>query len=71
LLTFTRDTVDIKAMQEKYENLTCWPLKYAIYEGADGPLETAPDRELKSMNVVDFVMAGRPGMVTGAVGKKE
>ena len=26
--------------------------------------------ELKSMNLVDFVMAGRPGMVTGAVGTK-
>ncbi len=59
-----------QADYSKYENLTCWPLKYAIYEGADGPLETAPDPELKSMNAVDFVMAGRPGLVTGAVGTK-
>ncbi len=59
-----------QADYSKYENLTCWPLKYAIYEGADGPLETVTDPALKSMNAVDFVKAGRPGMVTGAVGTK-
>jgi hypothetical protein len=40
-------------------------------EGEDGPLETAPDPQRKSMNAVDFVKAGRPGMVVGKVGKKE
>ena len=40
-------------------------------EGEDGPLETAPDPELISMEAVDFVMAGRPGMVVGKVGTKE
>jgi uncharacterized protein YcgI (DUF1989 family) len=54
-----------------YRDFTCWPMKYQIYEGADGPLETAPDPELKSMEAVDFVMAGRPDMVVGKTGKKE
>ena len=54
-----------------YENFTCYPYKVAIYEGADGPLDTVPDPEMKSMNAVDFVMAGRPGQVTGKVGKTE
>jgi hypothetical protein len=50
------------------ENCTCYPVRIAIYEGADGPLETAPDPERKTMNAVDFVKAGRPGMVVGKVG---
>ena len=49
----------------------CHPLRIAIYEGAEGPLETAPDPQRKTMNAVDFVKAGRPGMVHGKVGKKE
>ena len=53
------------------ENCTCHPVRIAIFEGKDGPLETAPDPQRKSMNAVDFVKAGRPGMVTGKVGKKE
>jgi len=53
------------------ENCTCHPVRIAIYEGEDGPLETAPDPQRKSMNVVDFVKAGRPNMVHGKVGKKE
>ena len=47
------------------------PLRIAIYEGAEGPLETAPDPQRKTMNAVDFVKAGRPGMVHGKVGEKE
>jgi len=54
-----------------YEGFICYPYKVAIYEGADGPLETAPDPGMKSMDAVDFVMAGRPGQVIGKVGKKE
>jgi hypothetical protein len=53
------------------ENCTCYPVRIAIYEGVDGPLETALDPKHKSMNAVDFVKAGRPGMVVGKVGKKE
>ena len=53
------------------EGFTCYPVRIAIYEGEEGPLETAPDPERKTMNAVDFVKAGRPGMVTGKVGKKE
>jgi uncharacterized protein YcgI (DUF1989 family) len=52
------------------ENCTCYPVRIAIYEGEDGPLETALDPERQSMNAVDFVKAGRPGMVHGKVGKK-
>jgi uncharacterized protein YcgI (DUF1989 family) len=53
------------------ENCTCYPIRLAIYEGEDGPLETAPDPGNKSMNAIDFIKAGRPGMVTGKVGKKD
>ncbi len=53
------------------ENCTCYPVRIAIYEGEDGPLETAPDPGRKSMNAVDFIKAGRPGMVTGKVGRKD
>jgi uncharacterized protein YcgI (DUF1989 family) len=52
-----------------YDAFTCYPVRIAIYEGADGPLETAPDPQRKTMNAVDFVKAGRPDMVTGKVGK--
>ena len=53
------------------ENCTCYPVRIAIYEGEDGPLETAPDPGRQSMNAVDFIKAGRPGMVHGKVGSKE
>ena len=53
------------------ENCTCWPVRIAIFEGEDGPLATAPAPEKKTANAVDFVKAGRPGMVTGKVGRKE
>lgn len=53
------------------ENCTCYPVRIAIFEGEDGQLETAPDPQRKSMNAVDFVKAGRPGMVHGKVGKKQ
>lgn len=61
------DQEDMTAM----ENCTCYPVRIAIFEGEDGPLETAPDPGRKSMNAVDFVKAGWPGMVTGKVGKKD
>ena len=54
-----------------YENFTCYPVRVAIYESEDGPFETAPDPHRKTMNAVDFVKAGRPGMVVGKIGKKE
>ena len=53
-----------------YENFTCYPYKVAIYEGVDGPLETVPDPGMKSMEAVDFVMAGRPDQVIGKIGEK-
>jgi len=54
-----------------FEDMVCWPFKVAIYEGADAPLETAPDPMAKTMEPIDFIMAGRPGMVNSKVGKKE
>ena len=47
-----------------------WPWRVAIYEGEDGPLETAPDPQHKTMDAIDFIKAGRPGMVTGKIGEK-
>jgi uncharacterized protein YcgI (DUF1989 family) len=47
------------------ENCACYPVRIAIYEGEDGPLETAPDPQRKSTNVVDFVKAARPGCAAG------
>ena len=47
-----------------------WPWRVAIYEGADGPLETAPDPHHKTTEPFEFIKAGRPNMVTGKVGKK-
>ena len=49
--------------------LTCYPFKVAIYDGIDAPLETVPDPGLKSAEAVEFVMAGKPGMVIGKVGE--
>ena len=54
-----------------YENMVCYPVRIAIYEGKDGPLETAPDPGRQTANAVDFIKAGRPGMVVGKVGKNE
>ena len=46
-----------------------WPFRVAIYEGADGPLETAPDPHHKTIDPFEFNKAGRPGMGIGKVGK--
>jgi uncharacterized protein YcgI (DUF1989 family) len=47
-----------------------WPFRVAIYEGEDGPLETAPDPQHKTAEPFDFIVAGRPGMGVGKVGTK-
>ncbi len=54
-----------------YENFTCYPIKVQIYEGADGPLETALAPQLKSTEAIDYIKAGRPGMVTGKIGEPQ
>ena len=56
---------------DDFREFTSYPVRVAIYEGADGPLETAPDPQRKSMEVVDFVKAGRPGMITGKIGEPQ
>jgi uncharacterized protein YcgI (DUF1989 family) len=48
-----------------------WPFRVAIYEGADGPPETAPDPQHKTVDPYEFNKAGRPGMGVGKVGKVE
>lgn len=53
------------------EGCVNWPFKLAIYEGADGPLETAPDPHHKSTDPFEFNKAGRPGMGVGKIGKKD
>ena len=52
---------------ESPEDICNFPLDYAIYEGADGPLETAPDPKRKSEYALDYVLEGRPGMVVGKI----
>jgi len=47
-----------------------WPFRVAIYEGADGPLETAPDPNHQTADPYEYNKAGRPGMGVGVVGKK-
>ena len=48
-----------------------WPFRVAIYEGADGPLETVPDPQLKTTEPFEYIKAGRPGMTIGKIGKPE
>ena len=48
-----------------------WPFKVAIYEGADGPLETAPDPQLRTTEPFEYIKAGKPGETVGVVGKKK
>ena len=47
------------------------PIRVSIWEGADSPLETAPDPQRKSSDAVDWIMAGRPGMVHGKIGEEQ
>jgi uncharacterized protein YcgI (DUF1989 family) len=64
LLGDQNDTSDL----EKCVN---WPFKVEIYEGPDGPLETAPDPQFETMDPFEFNKLGRPGMTVGKVGKPE
>ena len=56
---------------DDFREFTSYPLRFAIYEGADAPLETAPDPQRQSMEAVDFVKKGRPGMITGKLGEPQ
>ena len=56
---------------DDFSQFTSYPLRLAIYEGKDAPLETAPDPQRKSMEVVDFIKKGRPGMLTGKIGESQ
>ena len=51
------------------EKCVNWPFRVAIYEGPDGPLETAPDPKHQTMEPFEFNKAGRPGMTKGIVGE--
>ena len=48
-----------------------FPVKVKIFEGADGPLETAPDPEQQSPDPIEWIKAGLPDMVTGVVGEEQ
>ena len=53
------------------EDWVCWPIKVQILEGRDKPLFTIPEPPpRKSMRSIDFIKAGRPGMVKGKIGDK-
>ena len=54
-----------------YKNYTSYPLTLKIFEGKDKPLETAPDPQQQSWDPVDWIKAGRPGMVTGKIGEPQ
>ena len=57
--------------QGDYKEWINWPWRTAIYEGRDEPLLTASDPMYKTMDPIDFIKAGRPGMVTGKVVTEE
>jgi uncharacterized protein YcgI (DUF1989 family) len=46
-----------------------WPFKVSIYEGPDGPLDTAPDPGHETKEPFGYIKAGRPGMTKGVIGK--
>ena len=52
------------------ETLTTYPLKVKIFEGANEPLETAPDPEFKSMTQEEFINSGFKSTPSGRVGDK-
>ena len=54
--------------QGDFKEWVNWPFRVAIYEGADGPLLTASDPMYRTMDPIDFIKMGRPGMVHGKVG---
>ena len=54
-----------------YKNYTSFPLAIKIFEGKDQPLETAPDPQQRSWDPVDWIIAGRPYMVTGKIGEPQ
>jgi hypothetical protein len=52
------------------ENQVIWPIYVQILEGKDKPLFTIPEPERKIMWSIDFIRAGKPGMVKGKLGTK-
>ncbi len=52
------------------DTLTLYPVKVKIFEGADGPLETAPDPGFKSMTQEEFIDSGFKSTPTGRLGDK-
>jgi hypothetical protein len=52
------------------DKLTTFPVKVKIFEGADGPLETAPDPGFKSMTADEFIDSGFKSTPSGRVGDK-
>ena len=52
------------------ETLTTFPVKVKVFEGAEGPLETAPDPGFKSMTQAEFIKGEIKSTPSGQVGDK-
>ena len=52
------------------DTLTTYPVLVKIFEGEEGPLETAPNPEFKSMTADEFIDSGFKQTPTGRVGDK-
>ena len=52
------------------ENLTVYPVKCKIFEGPDGPLETAPAPEWKSRGIDEYIASGFKTDPQGQIGDK-
>jgi hypothetical protein len=52
------------------ENLTVYPVKCKIFEGADGPLETAPAPKWKSRGIDEYIDSGFKTDPQGVIGDK-
>lgn len=52
------------------DTLTVYPVLVKIFEGEEGPLETAPDPEFKSMTADEFIDSGFKSTPSGRVGDK-
>ena len=52
------------------ETLTTYPVKVKIFEGANGPLETAPAPKFKSMTQEEYINSGFKSTPNGRVGDK-
>lgn len=53
------------------ETLTTFPVGVKIFEGADGPLATAPDPGFRSMTQAEFIRSGCRSTPSGRIGDRD